>query len=86
MQAFQFDKADRDRFVERKTAEPAKRRPVIQRLGQLDVGQVIPDRQEHRPKHREGRPRGFALRRRIQRRQQRADRLPVDQRHDLAQR
>src|SRR5690348_8024306 len=61
--------------------EPQNRRKkstVGERFGQLDVGEVIPDRQPHRLEHRERWPGGLALRRGIERGQQRRDRLPVN--------
>ena len=40
----------------REPAEAAKRGPIVKRLGQLHIGQIVPARQRQRPKHRQRRP------------------------------
>src|SRR5207342_242845 len=51
-------------LVSREATEPPKRRPVIQGFGKLDVGQVVPDRQQKRLEQADRRPSRLSLHRR----------------------
>ncbi len=76
----------RCRLTAGETAEPAEGCPVIERLRQLHVRQVVPDRQQQRLEHCQRRPGEFALGGRIKRIEKNRDRLPIDQLADLIER
>lgn len=57
----------RRRFTCLKSAEAAKGGTIVERLGQLHVGQIVPDRKKQRPEHRDWRPGGFPFAGRVER-------------------
>jgi hypothetical protein len=60
-------------------AEAAEAGAVVQRLGQPDVGEVVPGGQQQRPEQRQRRPAGLAPRRRRDADQGAVDLRPVEQ-------
>ena len=67
--------------VRRKTAEAAKGSPIVERLGQFYIGQIVPDRQQQGFEHRQRRPGRLAPGRRIKRIETYRDRPPVYERY-----
>ena len=70
----------------RKTTEATEGSAIFERLGELDVGEVIPHRQQQRLEYGQRRPSRFTLARWLERLQQSCDRLPIDQFGKLVER
>ena len=64
-------------FIRGKPAEAAKGRSIVERLGQLHIGQIVPDRYQQRLEHRQWRPGRLTLGSRIKRIEQHPDRAPI---------
>lgn len=54
-------RAFRRRLVVGKAAEPPERRTIVERLGESDIGKIVPHRQQHRLEQGQRRPGRFAL-------------------------
>jgi len=69
----------RRRLVRGEAAEPAEAGAVVQRLGELDVGQIVLGGQQHGAEQRQRRPAWLALRRGRETRERAVDLVPVKQ-------
>lgn len=74
------------RLVRREATEPPKARPIVERLRQADIRQIVPGRQQQRAEQRQGRPARLAPGRRRDARQQTIQLGPVDHRSDHVER
>jgi hypothetical protein len=71
------------RLGRRKAAEPPEARPVVERLRQPHVRQVVPDPEQQRLEQRQRRPGRLSFRSGMDPGQQRVDRGPIDHRRNL---
>jgi hypothetical protein len=60
-------------------AEPAEAGAVVQRIGQPDIGEVVPSGQQQGPEQRQWRPTKLTLRRRRDARKGTVDLVPIEQ-------
>lgn len=75
----------RCRLGAREAAEPAERRPIVEGLGELQVGKIIPDCEQQRLEQCQRRPSQLAFRRTEDARELPIDAGSVDQRHQIVQ-
>ena len=81
-----FGQYPRMSLAEARLLRDEARRQLEQGLSQLHIGQIIPDRQQERPEHCQGRPSGLTFGGRIKRIEKNRDRVPINQRYKRVQR